>query len=131
MRTLVIEDHVDSAEWVRALLEHRRHDVRVLFDGSQAMAKVSDHQPDLVLVDFMLPQTDGLQVLRNIHQEHPSVSVVVMTGHGSVSRAVEAMQAGALNFLEKPLELSHLIPVIEQAERRASLATAGALGADA
>ena len=118
MRIVVIEDHEDSAEWLRAFLHYRDHQVRVLGDGAQAEQVMAEERPDLVLVDLMLPDADGLELMRTLHQKAPSTAFVVMTGHASVPRAVEAMQAGALSFLEKPLDPARLLNVVEQAERR-------------
>jgi DNA-binding NtrC family response regulator len=118
MRVVVIEDHEDSAEWLRAFLEHRHHRVHVLYDGTRAVQVVEEEGPDLVLVDLMLPDTDAFELMAPMREKSPGSAIVVMTGHASVPRAVEAMQAGALSFLEKPLDPERLAHVLEQAERR-------------
>ncbi len=118
MRIVVIEDHEDSAEWLRAFLEHHGHDTRVLHRGADAEEVVGDVQPDVVLLDMMLPDADGLDLMAPLRQRAPESSIVVMTGHASVPRAVDAMQAGALSFLEKPLDTARLVQLLGQVERR-------------
>jgi DNA-binding NtrC family response regulator len=125
MRIVVIEDHVDSANWLRAFLEHHDHQVRVLYEGTHAEATVEDVQPDLVLVDLMLPDTDGMDVMARLLARSPGLNIVVMTGHASVQRAVEAMQAGAASFLEKPLDPNRLLALLEQLARRSARQSGG------
>jgi DNA-binding NtrC family response regulator len=125
MRILVIEDHEESAEWLRAFLQHHEHQVRVLFDGTEAERVVEEQRPEIALVDLMLPDTDGLELMTRLRQKLPGLAIVVMTGHASVQKAVEAMQGGALSFLEKPLDPARLLSVLQQAQRRLSRPAAG------
>jgi DNA-binding NtrC family response regulator len=130
MKIVVIEDHRDSAEWLKVFLLHQHHDVHVLADGAEAERVVSGVQPDLVLIDLMLPDTDGLQLMSRLKQQSPSVAIVMMTGHATISRAVDAMQAGAVSFLEKPLDPARLLHVLAQVDERRQQARTTPVGPD-
>ena len=80
--------------------------------GRQAIAR---HSPDVALVDLRLPDADGLTLLAAIRADDPEVAVILLTGHGDVATAVRAMQAGAVDFLEKPVDLDALQAVVERA----------------
>lgn len=127
MRIVVVEDHQDSAEWLCAFLEHHGHDVTVLHDGSQVVSVCGREAPHLVLLDMRLPDADGVELIGPIRRIAPDASIVVMTAHASVPSTVDAMQAGALSFLEKPLDMVRLAHTIDQAQARvkASPAPAG------
>src|ERR1035437_2817970 len=112
-RILVVEDE----EKLRRVIE--LHLLSLGFDVDQAAAaedglKIVD-RADLVLTDFKLPKMDGLQLLGLIRRQNAQVPVVVMTAFGSIETAVEAMKAGAINFLLKPFSLDHLMQVIHKA----------------
>jgi two-component system response regulator HydG len=81
-------------------------------DGRRAIA---EHSPDVALVDLRLPDADGLTLLQAIHADDPEIAVIVLTGHGAVSTAVRAMQHGAVDFLEKPVDLEALQTAVTRA----------------
>ena len=78
-------------------------------------------EPDVVVTDMMLPDIDGLELLRRFKLAHPDTEVIVVTGHGSVQKAVEAMKAGAFEFAEKPIDADALLAKLERAIERRDL----------
>jgi nitrogen regulation protein NR(I) len=92
-------------------------DVTVLTAASAAegLAMVTQHDPDVVMLDLALPDLSGLDVFRRIHQRNPKIPVIFITGHGTTDTAIEAMKLGAFDYLLKPLELAHLRELVARA----------------
>ena len=105
-RILHVDDQPETHEWLKLALERKQYEVTVATDGHSALASFATHRPDVVLLDHELPDQSGLEVLRQLKNADPLVEIVMLTGHGSVSLAVEAMREGAFNFVEKPVELT-------------------------
>jgi two-component system nitrogen regulation response regulator NtrX len=126
-RILVVDDEADIRSTLREVLADEGHEVDVAADAAQARAARARHEPDLVLLDIWMPDTDGITLLREWSRAGtPSCPVVMMSGHGTVETAVEATRLGAFDFVEKPLSLAKLLRVVEralEAGRRKRLAT--------
>ena len=114
-RILHVDDQPETHEWLKLALERKGYEVTVATDGHSALASFTTHRPDIVLLDHELPDQNGLDVLRQLKNADPLVEVVMLTGHGSVSLAVEAMREGAFNFVEKPVEFAVLEAVLDKA----------------
>lgn len=114
-RILHVDDQPESHEWLKLALERKQYEVTVATDGQSALSSFTTHRPDVVLLDHELPDQSGLEVLRHLKNADPLVEVVMLTGHGSVSLAVEAMREGAFNFVEKPVEFAVLEAVLDKA----------------
>src|SRR5262245_2952385 len=89
--------------------------------GEAALDAIHRSEPDLVVLDYQLPGMDGLEVLREIRQRAPQAAVVMLTGHGNVKTGVEAMRAGAFDYLTKPVDLEELALVLGRARSHARL----------
>ncbi len=105
---VVADDEKVQRETVASVLRELGHTVHEAAGGEQALALVADHTVDLVITDLRMPDLSGLDVVRRVKQMQPDVEVVVVTAFGSVEGAVEAMRAGAADFLTKPVDLDHL-----------------------
>jgi len=90
-------------------------------DGTEALQKIDKLNPDLVLLDYRMPDMNGIDVLREIRQRKNSVPVVMITAYGTIDIAVEAVKAGADDFITKPFDPEHLALVIKKALERAEL----------
>lgn len=112
---LVIEDEVTLGKNVQKYLQKHHYDVRLAHDGREGLKQFGEFNPDAVVLDYQLPGADGLEVLREIHQLDPQVKVIMVTAHGSVEIAIEAIKSGAHDYLNKPLVLSELKLVIDKA----------------
>ncbi len=126
-RILVVDDESDIRSTLKEVLTDEGHDVDVAADAAQARAARARHEPDLVLLDIWMPDTDGITLLREWSSQGAlRCPVVMMSGHGTVETAVEATRLGAFDFVEKPLSLAKLLRVVERAlesGRRKRLAT--------
>src|SRR5215211_7362448 len=120
-RVLAIDDEPSMIEWLKILLEHEGYEVRTAMIGTRGEEIFKTWKPDVVVTDMMLPDIDGLELLRRFKQTHPDTEVIVITGHGSVQKAVEAMKAGAFEFAEKPIDADALLAKLERAIERREL----------
>src|SRR5262245_24299436 len=102
-RILVADDEAGLREFITDSLELDEHTVVPAKDGKEAAKLLDERGFDLVLTDLKMPGLDGMQLLRKVRAEQPEVEVIVMTAHGSVENAVEAMKLGAFEYLQKPL----------------------------
>ncbi|MCG6908837.1 MAG: sigma-54 dependent transcriptional regulator [Deltaproteobacteria bacterium] len=101
-RVLVIDDEKVICDACKLVLGEAGHQVTAAETGVAGVAHALRNDYDLVLIDIKLPDMDGLEILKRIHQEKPAVNLVVMTGYASVENAVEAMKLGAFDYLSKP-----------------------------
>jgi DNA-binding NtrC family response regulator len=121
MRVLVVDDEPDAAEALTLLLEPRGFDVRVAATGDAARSVVNAWHPHVVLLDLMLPDVNGLDLLRDFRAAVPDTQVVMVTGYGSVPKVVEAMNGGAFGFIEKPIDAMLLLAVLDKATEKLAL----------
>src|SRR5207302_2769856 len=108
LRVLVIDDERFHAETVAESLERVGYDCTLATSGAAGAKKIAEEEFDVILTDLRMADLDGLAILRKARQEQPHTAVIVITGHGDVKTAVEAMKQGAANFLEKPVNLAEL-----------------------
>ena len=99
LRVLVIDDEQFHAEAVAESLERVGYDCVIATSGSAGAKKIEQDNFDVVLTDLRMEDMDGLAILRKAKQDLPDAEVVVITGHGDVKTAVEAMQQGAVSYL--------------------------------
>jgi len=120
-RILIVEDHADSAEFLRLLLEPEGYVVEVAVSGTEARSHMTASKPDIILMDLMLPDVEGLDLLRELRSLSPESCIIVVSGYGSISVAVDAMENGALSFIEKPLNPSVLMAQLHKASEKLAL----------
>jgi DNA-binding NtrC family response regulator len=124
---LIIEDTVSLRLVYRAVAMAAGHPVAVAGSAAEGLAQFHATAPSIVLLDVVLPDGDGLTLMRAMLAERPETRVIVLTAHGSVSRAIEAMRAGAQDFLVKPVDEVRLTSALTNAAngpRRAAVAPA-------
>jgi two-component system, NtrC family, nitrogen regulation response regulator NtrX len=115
-RILVVDDESEIRGLLKEILADEGYEVDVASDAAEARAIRAQHDPDLVLLDIWMPDTDGITLLREWAQPNgSSCPVVMMSGHGTVETAVEATRLGAFDFVEKPLSLAKLLRTVERA----------------
>jgi DNA-binding NtrC family response regulator len=126
-RVLLVDDDPDFCEALGDRLRSLGFQVTIADHGGEALRLCREEPPAIVLLDLVLPGLDGMVVLETIRREEPDVVVVVITGHGTIARAVEAMKKGAYDFVTKPVDARHLEIVLGKALERQSLRDANAL----
>jgi DNA-binding NtrC family response regulator len=116
---LFADDEASLQEFMRTELPRLGHEVTVAADGKAALKAVEKNRFDVAILDLRMPGLDGIQVLEQLKQISPDTEAVMMTGHGSMESAVEALRLGACNYLRKPCKLAEIEAVlIEVAEKR-------------
>jgi DNA-binding NtrC family response regulator len=111
---LVVEDESTLAKNIQAYLGRQGFDVKIASTGAEGLAQFEQFKPDLVVLDYNLPDIDGLQVLSRLQAIDSRVKAVMITGEGGVEVAVSAMKAGVRDYLTKPLVLSELKILLER-----------------
>jgi two-component system nitrogen regulation response regulator NtrX len=110
---LVVDDEPAIRELVKDILEDEGYRVVIAGDGADARAAFATNSPNLILLDIWMPDVDGISLLKEFKQQDPSITIVMMSGHGTIETAVEATRLGAYDFIEKPLSMARLLRSIE------------------
>jgi len=121
-RILVVDDEAEIRRSVRMILEYEGYEVLEASSGPEGVALAERETPDLVFLDIKMPGMDGLDALQRIKAGNEAMPVVIISGHGTVSTAVEATKAGAFDFIEKPLTTERVLVTIRNALDRTRLA---------
>ena len=119
-RVLVIEDNPDLAYGLRNNLEIEGYTVEVVADGAKGLARARSADPDLVILDLMLPGMDGFKVLRALRDEGRRVPVLILTARGEESDKVRGLRLGADDYVTKPFGVLELLARVEALLRRAT-----------
>ena len=114
-RILVVDDEAEIRRSVRMILEYEGYDVQEAASGPEGLALIEREPPDLVFLDIKMGGQDGLETLQKIRQVNEALPVVMISGHGTVSTAVEATKLGAFDFIEKPLASERVLVTIRNA----------------
>lgn len=114
---LIVDDEADIRELVSGILSDEGHGTRTAKDADDALALVASRRPHLMFLDIWLQgsRLDGLQLLEIIKQQHPSLPIVMISGHGNIETAVSAIRLGAYDFIEKPFKADRLVLVADRA----------------
>jgi UDP-3-O-acyl N-acetylglucosamine deacetylase len=119
---LVVDDEASIRRSLEGVLKDEGFSVVLAEDGESAIRLLMNTRPALVLLDIWMPGMDGLETLRKIKEIHADLPVVMISGHATISTAVAATRAGAMDFLEKPLDLSGTIQVVRRVLNQADAA---------
>jgi DNA-binding NtrC family response regulator len=120
-RVLIVDDDAASRRLLEVRLRPLECDVATAGNGEQALSALRKDRPDLVLLDLEMPRVGGMEVLRALRKEGIDVPTIVITAHGSIERAVEAMREGAYDFITKPIDANHFDIVVRKALEREGL----------
>ncbi len=121
-KLLVVDDEKNIRDGLAASLRMDKYDVETAADGNEGWKRFEKGDIDLVITDLKMPGLSGEELLKRIGMESPGVPVIVLTGHGTVENAVEAMRNGAYDFLTKPLNLDRLSLLVKRALQNRELA---------
>ena len=117
-KILIVDDEEKILQTMKGSLEDEDYEVLTAKDGQEAMERVRVGNPDLIFLDIWLPGMDGMETLKAIKEYDSNLDVAVMTGHGTINTAIQAIKLGASDFLEKPLSLDSVLSVINSSLER-------------
>lgn len=116
LRVLIVDDEADFAGTLAERLRLRGFDAVATGAADEALARMrGGFEAEVVLLDLKMPGVDGLATLSLLKQEDPAVEVILLTGHGSTTAAIEGMQRGLFDYLVKPVDITELVDTIREA----------------
>ena len=115
-KILIVDDEQDYRDILTERMEARDFEVDKAENGLDALEKLSGSSYDAIILDMMMPGMDGLATLKKIREKYPDMQVILLTGHATVQKGVDAIKLGALDFIEKPAEIETLTTKIKEAK---------------
>lgn len=122
-RILIIDDEKSIRKTLREILEYEKFEVDEADNGLTGLEMIKDEQYDVVLLDIKMPKMDGMEVLEQAQKAVPDVPVIMISGHGNIDTAVEAVKLGAYDYIAKPPDLNRLLITIRNAMDKSTLIT--------
>jgi len=114
-KIFVIDDEQESCEFISHYLQRHGFETDFALNGEEGLEKIRFIRPDLVLCDIFLPGLNGMEILKMIKEYNPDISVIMLTGYGSMETVLECLKLGAYDYLAKPIDLEKLLMVIKEA----------------
>lgn len=112
-KILTVDDEVDTLELMEELFESKGYQTSTATNGLEALNKIREDEPDIVISDIRMPEMDGMQLLELVSKRYPHIPVIMVTAHGTIETAVEAMKMGAKDYILKPLRLDEILIKVE------------------
>jgi two-component system, NtrC family, nitrogen regulation response regulator NtrX len=122
-KILIIDDEKSIRFTLREILEYEKYEVEEAVDGQDGIDKISSNKYDIALCDIKMPKLDGIEVLEKAQEINPDVQFIMISAHGSIETAVEAVKKGAYDFIQKPPDLNRLLITVRNALDKSSLVT--------
>ena len=120
-KILIIDDERAIRNTLKDILSFEKHNVDLAEDGVEGIKLTEDNTYDLIFCDIKMPQMDGIEVLEVLHETIPETPVVMISGHGTIDTAVEAIKKGAFDFISKPLDLNRIMITLRNALDKSNL----------
>jgi DNA-binding NtrC family response regulator len=120
-KVLLVDDEVELLDTLSERMRNRGMEVATSSSGVEALKKVDQEAYDVIILDLMMPGVDGLEALKILKAKRPELQVILLTGHATVEKGIEAMKLGAMDFLEKPADLNQLTEKIKKAQAKKML----------
>ena len=114
-KILVIDDERSIRNSLKEILQFEGHEVVVAENGMEGLVMVKSEKPEVVFCDIKMPKMEGIEVLERVKSFSPDLPVVMISGHGTIDTAIEAIRKGAYDFIEKPLDLNRILITIKNA----------------
>src|SRR5216684_1247466 len=121
-KVLVVDDEANLRKVLATMLRRTGYDVTVAADGEQGLAEFLKSGADIVVTDLVMPKMGGMELLRSVNSSNPDVPVIIITAHGTVDSAVEAIKLGAFDYITKPFDQTEIQSVIAKAARTHDIA---------
>lgn len=122
VRVLIVDDEPAISELVSMALRYEKFDVRTAATGGQAVSEAAEFQPDVIVLDIMLPDFDGIEVMRRVRVDHPDIPVLFLTAKDAVNDRVVGLTAGGDDYVTKPFSVEELVARIRAMVRRSLIA---------
>ncbi len=120
-KVLIVDDDRSIRKTLRNILEYEKYEVEESTDGLDCLARIKQQDFDLIVLDIKMPRMDGMEALERIQAIKPDIPVVMISGHGTIDTAVEAVKNGAFDFIQKPPDLNRLLITLRNALDKSSL----------
>ena len=120
-RVLIVDDDLDALEMMQDLFDSKGYKSMTAINGIDAITKIKTQEPDIILSDIRMPEMDGMELLKILTKEYPHIPVLMITAHGTIKTAVEAMKVGAKDYILKPLSLDEILAKVERITQLNSL----------
>jgi two-component system response regulator GlrR len=120
---LIVDDDHDILRLIDLRLQSAGYQTVIAHNGAAALACVAMQRPDLVITDLLMPELDGMELMLQLHRQHPTLPVIILTAHGTIPDAVAATHQGAFSFLSKPFESQVLLQQVANALQLSGLST--------
>ena len=117
-KILLVDDDIEFTDVLSERMASRGLRVDTAADGATAVSKVNESSYDAIILDLAMPGMDGIETLKTLLKRQPDLQVILLTGHATVEKGVEAVKLGAMDFLEKPTSIEKLVEKIKQAKTR-------------
>jgi DNA-binding response OmpR family regulator len=118
IKVLLVDDEEEFVQTLSERIEMRDLASDVALNGEQALKKVDEYVPDVMVLDLKMPGIDGMEVLRQTRKAYPNVQIIMLTGHGSKKDEKEARRLGAFEYLQKPVPIEDLVKKIKLAYKK-------------
>lgn len=115
-KVLLVDDEEDFLEALAERMQARGMEVSTTTSARDALKMTEQESYDAIVLDLMMPEMDGLEVLKTIKNKNPELQIILLTGHATVEKGIEAMKLGAMDFIEKPADLKDLMEKIKKAQ---------------
>lgn len=117
-KVLLVDDEQDFLNTLSERMSARGMDITTAASPQEALSQVADGNFDVIVLDLMMPGMDGIETMKAIKQKNPEVQVILLSGHATLEKGVEAMKLGAVDFLEKPADIDALTAKIKKAQAK-------------
>lgn len=121
IKVLLVDDEPHFVKLLAERLAGRGFNVETAGGGTEAIDRAKEESYDAIVLDLFMPEMDGLETLKQLKEINPDLQVILLTGHGTIDKGVEAMKLGAMDFVEKPADFKELLEKIKKAKDKRML----------
>jgi DNA-binding NtrC family response regulator len=121
IKVLLVDDEPHFVKLLAERLAGRGFNVETAGGGNEAIDRAKEESYDAIVLDLLMPEMDGLETLKQLKEINPDLQIILLTGHGTIDKGVEAMKLGAMDFVEKPADFKELLEKIKKAKDKRML----------
>ena len=121
IKVLLVDDEEEFTSLLAERMHSRGFEVDISSSGVKALEKVDDKAYDAIILDLYMPEMDGIETLKHLLKKNPDLQIIFLTGHATLEKGIEAVKLGAIDFMEKPVDMDKLIEKVTDAKSRKDL----------